>query len=105
DPLDGTINYLFEIPVFAVSVACQDAAGTVAGVVLDPSRDECFTATRTAVGPCLNGEPITASARDELSTALVATGFAYDVQWRRRQAEVVARVLPAVRDIRRAGSA
>jgi myo-inositol-1(or 4)-monophosphatase len=105
DPLDGTINYLFEIPVFAVSVACQDSSGTVAGVVLDPSHNECFTATRSAVGPSLNGHPIAASTRDELATALVATGFAYDVDWRRRQASVVARVLPAVRDIRRAGAA
>jgi myo-inositol-1(or 4)-monophosphatase len=105
DPLDGTINYLFEIPVFAVSVACQDESGTVAGVVLDPSRDECFTATRSAAGACLNGRPIAASQQDELPTALIATGFAYDVEWRRRQAAVVARVLPAVRDIRRAGAA
>jgi myo-inositol-1(or 4)-monophosphatase len=105
DPLDGTINYLFEIPLFAVSVACQDADGTVAGVVLDPSRGECFTATRSAVGPCLNDDPIAGSDRGELATALVATGFAYDVEWRRRQAQVAARLLPAVRDIRRCGAA
>lgn len=105
DPLDGTINYLFEIPLFAVSVACQDAERTIAGVVLDPSRGECFSATRSAVGPCLNGEPITGSSRAELATALVATGFAYDVEWRRRQAQVAARLLPEVRDIRRCGAA
>jgi myo-inositol-1(or 4)-monophosphatase len=105
DPLDGTINYLFEIPVFAVSIACQDAEGTVAGVVLDPSRNEVFSATRTAVGATLNGEPISGSSRSDLATALVATGFAYDVEWRGRQAEVAARLLPMVRDIRRCGSA
>jgi myo-inositol-1(or 4)-monophosphatase len=105
DPLDGTINYLFEIPLFAVSVACQDAAGTIAGVVLDPSREEVFSATRSAEGPALNGQPIAGSSRGELATALVATGFSYDVEWRRRQAGVVARVLPAVRDIRRCGAA
>jgi myo-inositol-1(or 4)-monophosphatase len=105
DPLDGTINYLFEIPVFAVSVACQDGDGTIAGVVLDPSRGECFAATRSAVGASLNGRPISGSDRDELATALVGTGFAYNADWRGRQAEVVARVLPRVRDIRRAGAA
>src|SRR5436309_8457654 len=47
DPLDGTINFLFGIPAFAVSVACEDAGGPLAGVVLDPVRGECFTATRS----------------------------------------------------------
>ncbi len=77
DPLDGTINFLFGIPVFAVSVACEDASGTLAGVVLDPVRDECFEATRQGQ-PTLNGEPIRSSGRAELSTSLVATGFGYD---------------------------
>jgi myo-inositol-1(or 4)-monophosphatase len=105
DPLDGTVNFLFGIPVFAVSVACADAAGTVAGVVLDPIRDECFAATRS--GPAtLNGASIEPSARDGgLAEAMVATGFGYDAAVRARQAAVVARVLPRVRDIRRAGSA
>jgi myo-inositol-1(or 4)-monophosphatase len=104
DPLDGTINFLFGIPVFSVSIACEDATGTLAGVVLDPLRDECFAATRS--GPAtLNGEPISPSSRADLATALVATGFAYDADRRARQAAVVARVLPRVRDIRRLGSA
>jgi myo-inositol-1(or 4)-monophosphatase len=104
DPLDGTINFLFGIPAFAVSVACEDAEGTVAGVVLDPIRDECFAATRGGE-PTLNGERIEASGRSELATALVATGFSYDAAVRARQAEVVTRVLPRVRDIRRVGAA
>ena len=104
DPLDGTINFLFGIPVFAVSVACEDADGTLAGVVLDPSRDECFAATRS--GPAtLNGEPIRAPQRGDLATAMVATGFSYDADVRARQAQVLLRVLPRVRDIRRAGAA
>ncbi|MHB1567740.1 MAG: inositol monophosphatase family protein [Solirubrobacteraceae bacterium] len=104
DPLDGTINFLFGLPQFAVSVACEDATGALAGVVLDPVRDEMFAATRT--GPAtLNGAGITASDRDELATALVATGFAYDAGVRGRQARLLARVLPRVRDIRRAGAA
>jgi len=104
DPLDGTINFLFGIPVFAVSVACEDRRGTVAGVVLDPVRDECFAATRSGP-PTLNGESIVASQRAELAVAMVATGFAYDAALRARQAAVLARVLPLVRDIRRAGAA
>ena len=104
DPLDGTINYLFGIPAFAVSVACEDAAGAVAGVVLDPMRDECFAATRSGAST-LNGEPVRGSSAVELGLALVATGFAYDASLRARQAEVLDRVLPRVRDIRRVGAA
>jgi myo-inositol-1(or 4)-monophosphatase len=104
DPLDGTINFLFGIPVFAVSVACEDATGTVAGVVLDPIREECFAATRSGQ-PTVNGAPIRASARDDLATAMVATGFGYDSAVRARQAEVLTAVLPRIRDIRRAGAA
>ncbi len=104
DPLDGTVNFLFGIPQFAVSVACEDSDGTVAGVVLDPVRDECFTATRRGA-PTLNGEAIHGSSREDLATAMVATGFAYDSAVRERQAAVVTRVLPRVRDIRRCGAA
>ena len=104
DPLDGTINFLFGIPAFAVSVACENAAGTLAGVVLDPIGDECFTATRSSE-PCVNGEPIHGSERDELAMAMVATGFSYNAGVRARQAEVLTRLLPRVRDIRRFGSA
>lgn len=104
DPLDGTVNFLFGIPAFAVSVACEDASGAVAGVVLDPLRDECFEATRS--GPAmLNGSEISGSSRPDLATAMVATGFGYDARVRARQAAVVSRVLPRVRDIRRFGAA
>jgi myo-inositol-1(or 4)-monophosphatase len=104
DPLDGTINFLFGVPQFAVSVACEDGDGTLVGVVLDPVREEVFAATRSGT-PTLNGAPITASQREDLSTALVATGFAYDAPVRKRQAQTLTTLLPRVRDIRRAGSA
>jgi myo-inositol-1(or 4)-monophosphatase len=104
DPLDGTINYLFGVPIWAVSVAVEDAGGTVAGVVFDPSRDELWAAARDG-DATLNGVRVVPSSRAELSSALVATGFGYDEEVRRRQAEVVARLLPAVRDIRRLGAA
>ncbi len=105
DPLDGTINYLFGLPAFAVSVACEDASGTIAGVVLDPSREERFEATRSG-SPTLNGEPFAAPNRaDSLSVAMVATGFGYDPAVRARQADVLLKLLPRVRDIRRVGAA
>lgn len=104
DPLDGTVNYLFGIPHWCVSVACEDADGTVCGVVHDPLRAEDFSATR-AGPPTLNGAEITASTSTDLATALVATGFSYDAEVRVGQAEVAARVLPRVRDLRRLGSA
>jgi myo-inositol-1(or 4)-monophosphatase len=105
DPLDGTINYLLRIPAYAVSIACEDPGGTIAGVVLDPSRDECFEATRSG-GPTLNGEVFDPARRAEsLDMAMVATGFNYNAQVRARQADVLMRLLPRVRDIRRVGAA
>ncbi|MFZ0378813.1 MAG: inositol monophosphatase family protein [Solirubrobacteraceae bacterium] len=105
DPLDGTINYLFGLPAFAVSVACEDASGTIAGVVLDPSREERFEATRSGP-PTLNGVPFEAPDRaDSLGVAMVATGFGYDRAVRARQADILLKLLPRVRDIRRVGAA
>jgi myo-inositol-1(or 4)-monophosphatase len=105
DPLDGTVNFVFGIPAFAVSIACEDDGGTLVGVVLDPVREECFEATRSGAAR-LNGEDIVVSERaSDLSLAMVATGFAYDAAMRARQAAVLARVLPRVRDIRRVGAA
>jgi myo-inositol-1(or 4)-monophosphatase len=104
DPLDGTTNYLYGFPAWAVSIALEDAEGGAVGVVLDPLHDELFTAVR-GEGARLNGEPIEVSGREELGRALVATGFGYDSEWRAQQVLVLQRVLPAVRDIRRAGAA
>jgi myo-inositol-1(or 4)-monophosphatase len=105
DPLDGTINYLYRIPAFAVSIACEFAGDTLAGVVLDPIAGERFEATRSGE-PTLNGEPIRRDGRAEsLDLAMVATGFNYDVGVRTRQADVLRRLLPRVRDIRRVGAA
>jgi myo-inositol-1(or 4)-monophosphatase len=104
DPLDGTVNYLFGLPIWAVSVALTDADGPVAGVVFDPNRSELFSAGRGA-GATLNGSPIQVSERVDLSTAMIGTGFSYDADSRRVQAERMPHLLPRVRDIRRAGSA
>jgi myo-inositol-1(or 4)-monophosphatase len=104
DPLDGTTNYLYGYPMWSVSVALEDAGGGLAAVVHDPVRGETFRAARG--GGCeLNGERIRVSRQDRLDTALIATGFGYAAELRAAQAEGLRRLLPRVRDIRRAGSA
>lgn len=108
DPLDGTVNFLFGIPQWCVSVAVRDGEGALAGAVYDPNRGELFTATRAGrailSGP--EGEvELRGSEREELATAMVATGLAYDAKVREAQAKVLARAAPQVRDIRRFGSA
>lgn len=104
DPLDGTVNFLFGIPVWCVSIAVQDEVGTLAGVVHDPNSDETFAAARGR-GATLNDAVIRVSDATDLTKALIGTGFAYDSASRRAQADVVRRVIPRVRDVRRAGSA
>ena len=104
DPLDGTVNFLYGLPTWSVSVACEDETGGVVGVVFDPTADELFAAVRGA-GATLNGRPIAASDCGRLDHALIATGFSYRPDERAAQAGTVARILPEVRDIRRAGSA
>lgn len=104
DPLDGTINYLYGIPHWSVTICCVDPTGPLAAVVLDPSRDELFAATRGG-GAFANGRRLAVTAKDDLASALVATGFAYGAEARRVQGRVLAAVLGEVRDIRRAGSA
>jgi myo-inositol-1(or 4)-monophosphatase len=104
DPLDGTINYLYGIPHWCVSVACADARGAIAGAVFDPSRDELFTAAGGARA-WLAERPIASSSIADPAMALVATGFSYRATERATQAAIVAAVAGSVRDIRRAGSA
>jgi myo-inositol-1(or 4)-monophosphatase len=104
DPLDGTTNYLYRFPAWAVSVALEDDEGGLAGVVHDPVAGETFRAARGG-GAELNGEPIRVRDHDDLATALIATGFGYDPDVRAGQADVVRALIPHVRDIRRAGAA
>jgi myo-inositol-1(or 4)-monophosphatase len=104
DPLDGTVNYLHRIPQFGVSVACEDAAGAIVGVVLNPISGETFAATRS--GPStLNGVAVASSRCDSLAMALVGTGFGYDPEVRAAQGAVLLELLPLVADVRRAGAA
>lgn len=104
DPLDGTVNYLYGLPAWSVSVACEDGDGALVGVVHDPVHGETFTAVRGG-GAFMGGRRLRVNDPVELGQALVATGFLYDRRARARQAATVARVLPAARDVRRFGSA
>jgi myo-inositol-1(or 4)-monophosphatase len=104
DPLDGTVNFLYGIPQWAVSIACRDAGDTIVAVVHDPLHGETFSAAR-GHGCSLNGRPLEIGPPPPLERALVATGFSYVAAERQLQTALVTRVLPRARDIRRAGSA
>jgi myo-inositol-1(or 4)-monophosphatase len=109
DPLDGTVNYLYGLADWAVSIAAEVEGTPVAGVVAVPVRDELFTAAagggawlRAGGAPPV---PLLCNTGVPLAEALVGTGFGYTAGRRKVQGEVVAAVLPQVRDIRRGGSA
>lgn len=104
DPLDGTTNYVYGIPAYAVSIGVEVHGETVAGVVHDAAHGETFAAAKEC-GATLNGRPIVVSTLENLQMALVATGFGYSPEVRAEQATVLAKILPRVRDIRRGGSA
>ncbi|HWH11388.1 MAG TPA: inositol monophosphatase family protein [Solirubrobacteraceae bacterium] len=104
DPLDGTVNFLFGIPQWCVSVAVLDSAGGLAGVVHDPMRGETFAGVRGRP-PRMNGSIMVPRAATDLRMAMVATGFGYDAEIRVAQGRVVAGLIDRVRDIRRFGSA
>ncbi|HEU5469891.1 MAG TPA: inositol monophosphatase family protein [Actinophytocola sp.] len=104
DPIDGTVNYLYGYPWYAVSLAAQVDGVSVAGVVVEPASGRRWTAARGA-GAALDGVPLRVSGTTRLDVALVATGFAYLPERRRRQAAGVAELMGRIRDIRRGGSA
>ena len=104
DPLDGTVNYLYGIAQWAVSIACEDADGLLIGVVHDPVAGETFHAARGQGAYC-DERRLRVTTGVPLAQALVGTGFSYRAEERAEQARTVARVLPCVRDLRRAGSA
>lgn len=104
DPIDGTTNFVYGHPGYAVSVAAADGDGAVAGAVADPSHRDVFSAAR-GCGALRNDRPVAPSATRDLAEALIATGFGYDAAERARQGRVVAHLLARVSDIRRMGSA
>jgi myo-inositol-1(or 4)-monophosphatase len=103
DPVDGTVNYLYALPQWAVSIGVEVDGVTQVGVVHDPAKSETFTAVRGG-GAQLNGTPLRCNPVTQLSQALVATGFGYDARRRAAQAALLPTVLPAVRDLRRMGA-
>jgi myo-inositol-1(or 4)-monophosphatase len=109
DPIDGTVNFLYGLPAYAVSIAAEVDGRTVAGVVLNVATGELFTAVRDQgawlTAPGAAAVRLHGSAPASLEQTLVATGFGYRVEQRRTQGAVVAGLLPEVRDIRRYGCA
>lgn len=116
DPIDGTVNYLYDLPAYVVSVAAVEgnprepgAWRPVAGAVYNPVLEELFWARRGGGAWLTRGAaqpvPLRCGAVAPFAEALVATGFAYDAAQRAVQGEIVARLLPHVRDIRRFGAA
>jgi myo-inositol-1(or 4)-monophosphatase len=104
DPLDGTVNFLYGVPLFAVSIAAALDGEVVAGAVIDVLRGELFSA-HLGGGARLDGEPVSVSACATLPQALVVTGFSYHADERAAQGEMIRRLLSRVRDIRCFGSA
>ncbi|MEU4578463.1 inositol monophosphatase family protein [Nonomuraea sp. ATR24] len=103
DPIDGTVNFLYGLPDWAVSIAVEAGGRIVAGVVNVAPRGEVFTAA-LGEGAWLGGERLRVNPAAPLGQALVATGFGYDAARRAEQAAALTAVLPQVRDIRRGGS-
>jgi myo-inositol-1(or 4)-monophosphatase len=104
DPIDGTVNYLYSLPAWAVSIAAEIDGRVVVGVVHIPPLGETYTAVRGRGARC-NGRRLSVRAAPSLEKALVGTGFGYERSRRARQAQILTTVLPAVRDVRRGGAA
>jgi myo-inositol-1(or 4)-monophosphatase len=104
DPLDGTVNFLYGLRAWGVSIALEDSDGLAAGVVFNPVSGECFAAER-GKGATMSGRPIHVTDCRSLDRAMVATGFSYESEHRAGQAKLLVQLLPRIRDLRRAGAA
>lgn len=105
DPLDGTVNFVHGVPLVAVSIALEDEAGALVGVVLDVFRDEEYTAVR-GNGAAVNGSAISVSATSRMVRAMFSTGFAYDsYEHGSSYAAALAAVMAEAQAVRRLGSA
>lgn len=109
DPIDGTVNFVYGIPAYAVSVAAVRGGRSLAGAVVDVANATTYSAGlgtgATRTDPAGKSIRLRCNDIDSAQLALVATGFGYGAARRERQGELVARLLPRVRDIRRIGSA
>lgn len=104
DPLDGTVNFLYGLRAWGVSIALEDSEGLAVGVVFNPVSGECFAAERDK-GSTMSGRPIRVTDCRSLDRAMVATGFSYESEHRAEQAKLLVQLLPRIRDLRRAGAA
>lgn len=107
DPIDGTVNFLYGLPQYAVSVAAEVEGEVVAGVVLNVATGVEYTAYVDEGGATRSrrdGEPIRVRETVPLAQRLVSTGFGYDAGLRERQAKALVHLVPRIRDIRRLGS-
>lgn len=104
DPIDGTVNYLYGLPGWNVSIAAKDKDGVVVGVVYAPSINGFWSAIRSE-GATYNGNKIKCNDPVVLEKALIATGFAYDLNLRNSQGKIMSNLLPKIRDLRRNGAA
>ena len=108
DPIDGTVNFVYGIPAYSVSIAAQLDGRSVAGAVADVVSGDIYSAGIGLGAHVLVGgvrSPLRCSDADDLSMALLGTGFGYEPNRRAAQAALLARMLPVIRDIRRIGSA
>ena len=104
DPVDGTVNYFYGLPGWAISIAAKDESGTLVGVVHSPTVNATWHASKGG-GAFLNNVEIACNDPIELNRALISSGFAYDVNNRIEQLKIVNALLPKIRDLRRIGSA
>jgi len=103
DPIDGTVNFLYGLPWYAVSLAATRDGESLAGVVAEPAAGRLWSAARGA-GATLDGRPLRTTEATDLALTMVGTGFAYRPARRARQAAFIAGLLPRIRDVRRSGS-
>lgn len=104
DPIDGTTNFYFDLPMWAVSIGAVDEHGPLAGAVYVPALGEMFSGARSE-GATMNGEPISVRDNDDIADALVCTGYSYLISEREVHAKRVANIVMKVRDLRRFGAA
>ena len=104
DPLDGTVNYLYGLPGWNISIAAKDKDGVIAGVVFAPTTNSFWKATKGG-GAYFNNNSIKCNDPVNLNLALIATGFSYDLELRKEQGARMQRLIPQIRDLRRNGAA
>lgn len=104
DPLDGTVNYLYGLPGWNISIAAKNQEGVIAGVVFAPTINSLWKATKSG-GAYLNNKAIKCNDPVNLNLALIATGFSYDLELRKDQGARIQKLIPQIRDLRRNGAA